>query len=150
MEIAMLNGDATLRPRALLRWLLLELSTDNEDMIALVRNLSESDDDDAQALLEELVSERPEIVHGPVQVAYQDGRQLIGPADAARMLNLPRAIFYGLIKRGTFPKPVMFDDVWVGWPRDVILEWADGSPRERLAIRNDTGYAPFERSLKPV
>ena len=133
--------------RVLLRWLLRELSTDTEDMIALVDGMPESDDDDAQALLEELVSVQPEKARGLIQVAYRDGRQLLGPADAAQMLNLTRATFYAVVKRGTFPKPVSIDDEWLGWPRDLILEWADRSVRERLATSDDAGYAPFERSV---
>lgn len=133
--------------RVLLRWLLRELSTDTEDMIALVDDLPESDDDDAQSLLEELVSDQPTKDPGPVQVAYRDGRQLLGPAQAVQTLNLTRATFYALVKRGTFPTPVSIEDEWLGWPRDLILEWADRSVRERLATRDDAGYVPFERLL---
>jgi predicted DNA-binding transcriptional regulator AlpA len=133
--------------RVLLRWLLRELSTDAEDMIALVDDMPESDDDDAQALLEELVSVRPEKTLGPIQVEYRDGKQLLGPADAAQMLNLTRATFYAVVKRETFPRPVSIDDDWLGWPRDLILEWADRSASDRLATSDHAGYAPFERSL---
>ena len=40
----------------LFRWLQRELSTDDEDMIAFVAGFPDSDDDDAQALLEELAA----------------------------------------------------------------------------------------------
>ena len=41
---------------ALLRWSLRELSTDDEDMIAFVPSLTDANDDDLQALLEELAT----------------------------------------------------------------------------------------------
>jgi predicted DNA-binding transcriptional regulator AlpA len=140
--------DAMLQsPRQLLRWLLRELSTDDEDMIALVRAAGESDDDDAQALVEELASSLRITGRGPLRVVYRDGRQLIGPADAARMLDLTRVTFYELVKRGSFPKPISINDSWLGWPRGLILEWADESARARAASSDDEGYAPFERCL---
>lgn len=134
-------------PRQLLRWLLRELSTDDEDMIALVRGAGQSDDDDAQALLEELVGPQRVAGRGPLRVVYRDERQLVGPVDAVRMLDLTRSTFYGLVKRGAFPRPILINDKWLGWPRGLILEWADQSVRARAATSDDEGYAPFERCL---
>lgn len=135
--------------RGLLRWLLRELSTDLEDMIALVRDLPESDDEDAQALLEELSNPRPEATVGPLLADYQGDRQLLGPRDAMRLLSIPRATFYALVKRGTFPAAMQVDDAWAGWPRGLLLEWADTSQRQRVASVTSIGYAPFERYHAP-
>ena len=141
--IAMLTPSPRL---ALLRWLLRELSTDDEDMIALVASLADSDDDDAQALLDELAAQRTEAATRPLRADYQDGKQLLGPRDALRVLKMPRASFYALLKRGTFPAPVQINDNWTGWPRDLLLEWADASERRRVEDVPH-GYAPFERYL---
>ena len=35
----------------------------------------------------------------------------------------------------------------VGWPRDILLQWADASERKRMADVPHVGYAPFERNL---
>jgi len=131
--------------RGLLRWLLRELSTDEEDMIAFVTSVADSDDDDAQALLEELALYRSEATPGPPRALYQDERQLIKPREALLALDIPRASFYALLKRGAFPRPLQIDDAWAGWPRDIVLEWADPSARERLATAPSSGHAPFER-----
>jgi predicted DNA-binding transcriptional regulator AlpA len=130
----------------LLRWLLRELSTDDEDMIALVSSLPDSDDDDGQALLDELAALRTEAAIRPMRAEYQDGKQLLGPRDALRMLRISRASFYALLKRGTFPVPLQINDNWTGWPRDLLLEWAHASERQRVAEVSH-GYAPFERYL---
>ena len=132
--------------RSLLRWLLCELSTDCEDMIAFVRSLPDCDDDDAQALLEELNATPKEVVNGPLVANYQDGKQLLLPREAMRTLELSRPLFYALVKRGTFP-PVLVDDSWLGWPRAMLLEWADTSVRQKSANSTARGYSPFERSL---
>ena len=132
-----------------LRWLLRELSTDQEDMIAFVQSLPETDDEDAQALLEELNSPRPAARVGPILADYQRDRQLLGPSDALRLLRIPRATFYALVKRGTFPTAMLVDEIWIGWPRDVLLEWADASERKRVANLSSIGYAPFERYHSP-
>jgi len=124
-----------------------ELSTDAEDMIAFVRGLPESDDDDAQALLEELSTARPDAAIGPLRADYQRDRQLLGPRDTLRMLGIPRPTFYALIKRGTFPAPLAVDDNWTGWPRDMLVGWADASEGKKLANVASMGYAPFERYL---
>ena len=131
--------------RALLRWLLRELSTDNEDMIAFVDSIVEADDDDAQALLDELATPPPRTPTGALQTVYQDRRQIIRPREALRALNMPRASLYALLKRGTFPRPLLIEDQWVGWPREVVLDWADTSAGQRLAKCSHSGYAPFER-----
>jgi predicted DNA-binding transcriptional regulator AlpA len=132
--------------RTLLRWLLRELSTDHEDMIAFIRGL-DADDDDAQALLEELAAPPAESATGPLRAEYQDGTQLLRPTEALRALNLSRASFYALVKRGTFPAPILCNDHWRGWPRNLLLEWADESVRPALSERACSGYAPFERYL---
>jgi predicted DNA-binding transcriptional regulator AlpA len=136
---------ASTRPRGLLRWLLRELSTDEADMIELAGSIADSDDDDAQALLDELATQRLASPAGPLESVYRDGSQLLGPLEAVKAINIPRASFYALVKRGAFPSPVSIDDVWIGWPRDILLDWADDSARERLATCSDPGYAPFER-----
>jgi hypothetical protein len=59
------------------RWLLRELSTDYEDMIALVASLADADDDDAQALLNELAAPRTVAATGPLRADYQDGKRLL-------------------------------------------------------------------------
>jgi predicted DNA-binding transcriptional regulator AlpA len=133
--------------RGLLRWLLRELSTDDEDMIAFVGAMPDSDEEDAQVLLEELASLRPERTVGPLEADYQSERQVLAPADAVRLLDVSRATFYSLLKRGTFPMPLQVDDAWRGWPRGLILEWADPAQRQRLSTASLAGYAPFERSL---
>ena len=133
--------------RTLLRWLLRELSTDDEDMIGLIRALPGADDEDAQALLEELAAPRVEASVAPIRAEYQHGSQLLAPLDASRTLSISRSSFYALIKRGTFPPPVQIDDVWIGWPRDLLLEWADTCEPARVATSPQSGYAPFERSL---
>ena len=136
-----------LSPRlGLLRWLLRELSTDDEDMIALVASLPDSDDDDSQALLDELAAPRIKTATRPLRAEYQDGKQLLGPRDALRVLKIPRASFYALLKRGTFPAPIQIDDSWTGWPRDLLFEWTDASERQRV-VEVPHGYAPFERYL---
>jgi predicted DNA-binding transcriptional regulator AlpA len=132
-------------PRPLLRWLLRELSTDEEDMIAFAADVADHDDDDAQALLEEIASPRPQREPGPLQAAYQDGNRLLGPAEAIKVINISRASFYALLKRGTFPAPISIDDVWVGWPMGALLEWADTPVRLQCATDPHPGYAPFER-----
>jgi predicted DNA-binding transcriptional regulator AlpA len=135
----------TLSPRLeLLRWLLRELSTDDEDMIALVASLPDADDDDAQALLDELAAPRTVAAARPLRADYQDGRQLLGPRTALRVLKISRASFYGLLKRGTFPAPIQINDDWTGWPRDLLHEWADTSVSQTIA-EVPQGYAPFER-----
>ena len=134
-------------PPALLRWLLRELSTDHEDMIAFVTSLPDAGDDDSQALLEELVAQENEAALGPLRADYQDGKQLLRPREALRALEISRASFYDLVKRGTFPTPVVIDDNWIGWPRDLLLEWADASEHQRVAKTPASGYAPFERYL---
>jgi predicted DNA-binding transcriptional regulator AlpA len=131
--------------RDLLRWLLRELSTDPEDMIIFVASLPDADDDDAQALLEEINTSRAADAPGPLRALYQDGSQLLGPTEAMAILNIPRASFYALLKRGTFPAPVSFDEAWIGWPRDMLLEWADTPVRLQSATCPHPGYAPFER-----
>jgi predicted DNA-binding transcriptional regulator AlpA len=137
----------TLSPRlGLLRWLLRELSTDDEDMIALVASLPDSDDDDGQALLDELAAPRAEAAIRPLRAEYRGGKQLLGPRDALRVLGIPRASFYALLKRGTFPAPIQANDSWTGWPRDLLLEWTDASERQRVA-EVPHGYTPFERYL---
>jgi predicted DNA-binding transcriptional regulator AlpA len=135
------------RKLGLLRWLLRELSTDDEDMIAFVASLPNADDDDRQALLEELAIPQTEATPTPLRAEYQDGRQLVPSTDARRILNIPRATFYALLKRGTFPGPTLVDGKWVGWPRDILLQWADASERKRMADAPHSGYAPFERNL---
>lgn len=138
----------TLPPRlGLLRWLLRELSTDDEDMIAFVASLPDGDDDDAQALLEELAAPRVEAATGALRADYQTRKQLLRPRDALRALDISRATFYALVKRETFPAPMLINDDWQGWPRDVLLEWADPSERQRVAEAPHSGYAPFERNL---
>ena|ERR1700733_9526868 len=132
----------------LLRWLLRELSSDDEDMIAFVAGLPDADDDDAQALLEELSAQPTELASGPLRSQYQTGTQLLFPKDAIRVLDTSRATFYALVKRATFPAPVQIDDAWRGWPRDVLLDWADASARQRVAASPASGYSPFERSLQ--
>jgi predicted DNA-binding transcriptional regulator AlpA len=76
---------------------------------------------------------------------YQDERQLIKPREALLALNIPRASFYALLKRGAFPRPLLINDAWAGWPREIVLEWADPSARERLEAAPSSGHAPFER-----
>ncbi len=132
--------------RSLYRWLLRELSTDDEDMIAFVHSLPDGDEEDAQVLLEELATPRPRReIAGPLEADYQTESQLLPPAAALRLLHVPRATFYALLKRGTFPEPVAIDDAWAGWPRGLVLEWADPAVRERLSMTSSPGYAPFER-----
>ena len=133
------------RPRCLLRWLLRELSTDEDDMIALAGSIADSDDDDAQALLDELAIVRAASSAAPLESVYQHANQLLGPMEAVKAINIPRASFYALVKRGAFPAPVCLDDKWVGWPRDLVLDWADDSARKRLATSAHPGFAPFER-----
>jgi predicted DNA-binding transcriptional regulator AlpA len=140
-------GENMPRKLGLLRWLLRKLSTDDEDMIAFVASLPDADDDDLQALLEELATPQTEATPAPLRVEYQTGKQLIPPTEARRILNLPRAIFYGLLKRGTFPCPMLINGTWVGWPRDILLQWADASERKKIADTPHGGYAPFERNL---
>ena len=135
------------RKFGLLRWLLRELSTDDEDMVAFVASLPDADDDDLQALLEELVTQKAEATPAPLRAEYRNDKQLIPPTDARRILNIPRAIFYALLKRGTFPGPMLLNGKWVGWPRDMLLQWADASERKRTADAPLSGYAPFERNL---
>jgi predicted DNA-binding transcriptional regulator AlpA len=137
----------TLPRLGLLRWLLRELSTDSEDMIAFVASLRDGDDDDKQALLEELASAQSKVEIAPLRADYQDGKQLLGPKEALRILSISRAGFYALLKRGTFPAPILINDNWTGWPRDVLLEWADASERRKVAEVPQRGYAPFERNL---
>lgn len=145
---ASLGTDMSLaRNLGLLRWSLRELSTDDEDMIALVAALPEADDDDLQALTEELTRLRTSASPAPLRAEYKDNKQLVRLADARRILNVPRATFYSLLKRGTFPGPTVVDGKRVGWPREVLLEWADMSERERLAAAPHRGYAPFERTI---
>jgi hypothetical protein len=81
------------RKLELLRWLLRELSTDDEDMIAFVASLSDADDDDLQALLEEFAAPKAEATPAPLPAEYQNDKQLIPPTDARRILNIPRATF---------------------------------------------------------
>ena len=126
----------------LLRWLLRELSTDDEDMIAFVASLPDADDDDLQALLEELATPKAEATPAPLRAEYQDDKQLIPLADAP-LLNIPRATFYALLKRGTFPGPMLLNGKR-SWPRDLLLQWADAPERKRTADAPH-GYAPFER-----
>lgn len=135
------------RRLGLLRWLLRELSTDDEDMIALVGSLPDADDDDLQALLEELAAPQAQATPAPLRAEYQDDKQLVPATDARRILNIPRATFYALLKRGAFPGPMLVDGKWIGWPRDVLLQWADASESKRLADAPHSGYAPFERNL---
>lgn len=143
----MVTSDTELARRSLLRWLLRELSTDDEDMIAFVRSLDDSDEDDAQALLEALAVPAAEgSSTGPLEADYQRESQLLDPAAAMRLLDLPRATFYALVKRATFPRPVAIDDAWRGWPRGLLVEWADPAVRKRLSVTSTPGYAPFERS----
>jgi predicted DNA-binding transcriptional regulator AlpA len=142
----MVTSDTELSRRSLLRWLLRELSTDDEDMIAFIRSLDDSDEDDAQLLLEALAVPPAEpAVAGPLEADYQTESQLLDPAATLRLLDLPRATFYALVKRGTFPRPVALDDVWKGWPRGLVVEWADPALRKRLSATSSSGYAPFER-----
>jgi hypothetical protein len=75
----------------LLRWSLRELSTDDEDMIAFVASLPDPNDDDLQALLEELAIPKAEATPAPLRAEYQNDKQLIPLADARRVLNIPRA-----------------------------------------------------------
>jgi len=142
----MVTSDTELARRGLLRWLLRELSTDDEDMIALVRSLGEGDEDDAQLLLEALAIPPAAGALGPLEADYQHENQLLDPAATMRLLDLSRAAFYGLVKRGTFPRPVAIDDVCKGWPRGLVVEWADPAVRKRLSITSPSGYAPFERA----
>ena len=65
--------------------------------------------------------------------------------EALQALNIPRASFYSLLKRDAFPRPLLIDDAWAGWPRDIVLEWADPSARKQLATFPSCGHAPFER-----
>jgi predicted DNA-binding transcriptional regulator AlpA len=135
----------TLSPRLeLLRWSLRELSTDDEDMIALVASLPDADDDDAQALLDELAAPRIVAATRPLRADFQDGKQLLGPRDALRVLRISRASFYALLNRGTFPAPLQINDNWTGWPRGLLLEWVDASVSQ-TAADVPHGYAPFER-----
>ncbi len=131
----------------LLRWLLRELSTDDEDMIAFVANLPDADDDDLQALLEELVTQQTEPQPAPLRAEYQTDKQFVPPTDARRIIDISRATFYALLKRGTFPGPMLLNGNWVGWPRDILLQWAGASERKRMADAPHDGYAPFERNL---
>jgi len=131
----------------MLRWLLRELSTDVADMMAFATSLGECDDEDAQALLEELLVERMVAPVGPLQTVYKSETQVIRPHDVVLTLDIPRASFYALVKRGAFPAPISLDDTWLGWPRDVVLDWADESARERLGNCSRPGYAPFERCV---
>ena len=131
----------------LLRWLLRELSTDNEDMIAFAASLPDPDDDDLQALAEELATPRAEPRPAPLRSEYRNEKQLVSPTDARHILNIPRATFFALIKRGNFPVPMLVNDNWVGWPRDLLLQWTDASERERIGDPPHSGYAPFERIL---
>jgi len=135
------------RKSGLLRWLLRELSTDDEDMMAFVSSLPDADDDDLQALLEELAFPRAEGAPAPLRADYQNDKQLLPPTEARRVLNVPRNTFYALLKRGTFPAPMLVDGKWVGWPREILLQWGDTSERERMADAPHDGYAPFERNL---
>jgi predicted DNA-binding transcriptional regulator AlpA len=135
------------RRLGLLRWLLRELSTDDEDMIAFVAGLPDADDDDLQALAEELAASPIEATLAPLRAEYQNDKQLVPPADARRVLDIPRATFYALLKRGTFPRPMLVNGEWVGWPRDILLQWADASESKRIAEAPHSGYAPFERNL---
>jgi predicted DNA-binding transcriptional regulator AlpA len=116
-------------------------------MIAFVASLPDSDDDDLQALLEELAIPKAEATPTPLRAEYQNDKQLILLSDARRVLNIPRATFYALLKRGTFPGPMLLDGKRVGWPRDMLLQWADASQRKRTADAPLGGYAPFERNL---
>jgi len=137
---------ALLPPRlTLLAWLLRELSTDEEDMIGLIASLPEGDEDDQEALSLALGAPQQEAAGFMTRADYQSGEQLLRPKEALRMLNVPRASFYALLKRGTFPAPLAIDDAWKGWPRDMLLEWADGHQRQRVAEMPRDGYAPFER-----
>jgi predicted DNA-binding transcriptional regulator AlpA len=141
-----MNDTATAR-RSLLRWLLRELSTDDEDMIAFFHSLLDSDEEDAQFLLEELANPQTRgPAAGPLEADYQTESQLLLPADALRLVDVSRATFYSLVKRGTFPAPVFIDDAWIGWPRGLILEWADPGTCGRLSMSSSPGYAPFERN----
>jgi predicted DNA-binding transcriptional regulator AlpA len=128
----------------LLSWLLCELSTDEADLVAFFASLSGSDDD-AQAFHQALAHTRPDSFKGPLRAIYQDGKQLLAPREVLRALNIPRAFLYGLVERGTFPRPVTVDDQWIGWPRDLVLEWAETLERQRSASCPHSGYAPFER-----
>jgi predicted DNA-binding transcriptional regulator AlpA len=129
----------------LLPWLLRELSTDDDDMIAFIDSLPDADERDAQALLDALGAPPTEAAIDRTRADYQTSRQLLHPKDALRILSLSRASFYALLKRGTFPAPLAIDDAWIGWPRDILLEWADASERQRVAEAPHGGYAPFER-----
>lgn len=142
----MVTSDTELARRSLLRWLLRELSTDDEDMMAFVSSLSDGDEDDAQLLLEALAMPPAEDAIGPLEADYQHESQLLDPVATMRLLDLPRATFYALVKRGTFPRPITIDDVWKGWPRGMVVEWADPAVRKRLSLTSPTGYAPFERA----
>jgi predicted DNA-binding transcriptional regulator AlpA len=135
------------RKLGLLRWLLRQLSTDEEDMIAFVAALPEADDDDLQALTEELTNPRTDASPKPLRAEYKDDKQLVPPGDARRILNIPRTALYGLLKRGTFPGPSIVNGEWVGWPREILLQWADASECDRLAAAPHSGYAPFERPI---
>ena len=142
----MVTSDTELARRGLLRWLLRALSTDDEDMIALVRSLGDGDEDDAQLLLEALAIPLAAGTLGPLEADYQHENQLLDPAATMRLLDLSRATFYALVKRGTFPRPIAIDDAWKGWPRGLVVEWADPAVRKRLSITSPSGYAPFERA----
>jgi predicted DNA-binding transcriptional regulator AlpA len=133
--------------RALLRWLLRELSTDHEDMIGFASSLADGDDDDAQAFLDELAAPATHGLTGPLRAEYQDGKQFLGPREALRALELSRASFYAPVKRGTFPTPILIDDTWRGWSRSLVLEWADASERQKAPRTSHPGYAPFERRV---
>lgn len=149
LRSSQLGGNMLALPRklGLLRWLLRELSTDDEDMIAFVASMPDADDDDLQALLEELATPKEKTTPAPLRAEYRNDKQLVPPTDARRVLNIPRATFYALHKRGTFPAPLLLNGKWVGWPRDILLQWADASERKRMADAPEDGYAPFERNL---
>src|SRR5436190_15260429 len=97
---------APARRLGLLRWLLRELSIDDEDMIAFVASLPDADDDDLQALVEALEAPGTEATSVGLRAEHEDDNQLVVPIDARRILNLSGATVFALLKRGVFPHPV--------------------------------------------
>jgi predicted DNA-binding transcriptional regulator AlpA len=108
----------------LLRALFRELSSDDDDMMALLDSLPDAEPDDRQAFIAELTQPKIRIPRIRTKAVFHSSDRVMGPAEALRALGVPRTTFYMAIRDGGFPRPMFLDHGRIGWPSHIIEAWA--------------------------
>lgn len=55
-------------------------------------------------------------------------QQLLRLPDVLKLVPIARSVLYGMVKEGTFPRPVKLGRRSVAWRRDDVQNWIDSRP----------------------